>query len=61
MAKILVHTPETLIWDPQPDITTYELALCVPLLVTVGKQHQFYAQLPESARRHWREDDGRYE
>jgi len=58
MAKITVHTPKTLIWDPQPDITTYELALCVPLLITVGHQHLFYDQLPEGARRHWKEEDG---
>lgn len=60
MAKLLVHTPETLKWDPQPDITSYELALCIPVLISVGKQHQFYAQLPEAARRHWKENDVAY-
>ena len=60
MAKILVHTPKTLKWVPQPDITAYELALCVPLLISVGQQHQFYAQLPEAAKRHWVENDGSF-
>jgi hypothetical protein len=53
MTQYRIHTPETLLWDPKPDITTYELALCVPLFSTVGRQHQFYATLPESAKRHW--------
>ena len=53
MTHQCIHTPETLLWKPQPDITTYELALCVPLFCTVGRQHQFYSDLPESAKRHW--------
>jgi hypothetical protein len=58
MAKTVIHIPQTLIWDPQPDITTYELALCIPILMAIGKQHQFYDQLPEEARRHWKAEDG---
>ncbi len=54
MATFTIHTPKDLIWEPQPDITTYELALCVPLFSTIGRQHHFYDQLPAEAQRHWR-------
>jgi len=53
MAQYHIHTPDDLIWDPQPDITTYELALCLPLFTPQGRQHQFYSQLPAEAQRHW--------
>jgi hypothetical protein len=54
MASFTIHVPKDLIWDPKPDITTYELALCIPLFSTVGHQHHFYAQLPPEAQRHWK-------
>jgi hypothetical protein len=54
MTTFTIHTPQNLIWDPQPDITTYELALCIPLFSTVGHQHHFYTQLPPEAQRHWK-------
>lgn len=42
-------------WQPQPDITAYELALCLPVLVGtsghgVGEQID---KLPAEARRHF--------
>jgi hypothetical protein len=49
-----IHIPAPLVWEPQPDITTYELALCMPLFHSVGRHHQLYAQLPPGAQRHWR-------
>ena len=55
MTRSIIYVPEPLLWDPQPDITPYELAMCLPLLVAVGRQHQFYANLPEPAKRHWKE------
>ena len=56
MAKHHIHVPDDLVWDPQPDITAYELALCIPLFTSMGRLHQYYSQLPESAQRHWRRE-----
>ena len=49
----------TYTWQPQEDITTYELALCMPLM-TVGTTRDgwmqmdwMYDHLPAEARRHW--------
>ena len=53
MAQHRIYIPQELIWDPQPDITTYELALCIPLFTSQGRLHQFYTQLPPEAQRHW--------
>ena len=49
-----IFTPDQLIWEPQPDITTYELALCIPIFSAVGHVHHFYNQLPPEAQRHWK-------
>ena len=54
MAQFHVFVPDDLIWDPQSDITTYELALCITLFTSGGRLHQFYDQLPVEAQRHWR-------
>ena len=54
MANHKIHVPEQLIWQPEPDITPYELALCLPLFTSLGREHQFYDQLPPEAQRHWR-------
>ena len=54
MANHFIHVPDRLLWDPQPDVTTYELALCLPLFAAAGREHQLYAQLPANAQRHWR-------
>jgi hypothetical protein len=46
-------------YRPEPDITTYELALCVYLLmVKIGKgslrdEQKIYDQLPTEAQRHF--------
>jgi len=49
----------TYTWQPQQDITTYELALCMPLMA-VGttpdgwtQMDAMYDALPAKARRHW--------
>jgi hypothetical protein len=54
MAQFHVFIPDDLIWEPQPDITAHELALCIPLFTANGRLHQFYNQLPAEAQRHWR-------
>lgn len=54
MANIKIYTPDPLVWSPEPDITTYELALCVPLFTSSGRLHQFHSQLPAEAKRHWK-------
>lgn len=48
-------------YEPRPDITTYELALCVYLLVAqvspnggLRAQQKIYDLLPESAQRHFK-------
>lgn len=38
-------------WEPEPDITTYELALCIPFLV--GGWAKDIETLPHEARRHF--------
>jgi hypothetical protein len=55
MTTFTIHTPKNLTWNPQPDITPYELALCTPLFSAVGHQHHLYNQLPPEAQRHWQE------
>ena len=47
-------------YEPKPDITTYELALCVYLLIaqispngSLRAQQKIYDLLPESAQRHF--------
>jgi hypothetical protein len=49
----------TYTWKPQEDITTYELALCMPLMA-VGTTRDgwmqmdwMYDHLPAEAQRHW--------
>ncbi len=54
MANTKIYTPDPLVWSPEPDITTYELALCVPLFTSSGRLHQFHSQLPAEAKRHWK-------
>lgn len=44
------------LWNPQQDITTYELAMC--LTVLLGKQFdviEAYNLLPENCKRHFEE------
>jgi hypothetical protein len=53
MAKHTIHVPHELFWEPLPDITPYELAVCLPLFTQQGRQHQYYDQLPSEAKRHW--------
>ena len=49
----------TYTWQPQEDITTYELAFCMPIMA-VGttpdgwmQMDWMYDHLPAEARRHW--------
>jgi hypothetical protein len=54
MVQFKIFIPDSFYWEPQPDITAYELALCIPLFSSSGRLHQFYDQLPPEAQRHWR-------
>jgi hypothetical protein len=54
MANHTIHVPHELVWDPQPDITAYEIAVSLPLFAGHGREHQYYSQLPPYAQRHWR-------
>ena len=42
-------------WTPQVDITTYELALCMPIFDYVHQynRHDLINKLPSYAKRHW--------
>lgn len=42
-------------WEPKPDITVYELALCLPYLTITpyGIGHAYIDVLPDKARRHF--------
>lgn len=42
-------------WNPQPDITTYELALCTGAMILAASGHfeKSYDKLPENAKRHF--------
>lgn len=44
-------------YEPQADITAYELALLMPMIVNVavpyGQYAQEYDRLPPEAKRHW--------
>lgn len=44
-------------WSPKPDITTYELALCMKMLIATNAEIAagVYDSLPENAKRHIRE------
>lgn len=46
------------IWSPKPDITTYELALCVTMLIATNAEIavSVYDSLPENAKRHIKYD-----
>jgi hypothetical protein len=42
-------------WNPKEDITAYELALCVPVLMSASNYgiQYFIEALPDNARRHF--------
>jgi len=50
--------PSWYFWKPQPDITTFELALCMPMFVAgtvrqFGAVEQAFESLPPECQRHW--------
>lgn len=52
MAKTVIR------WMPKEDITTYELALCLQVLIAdnaYGAEfcHAVYETLPDECKRHW--------
>lgn len=61
---VLLRKPKRYVWAPQPDITAYELASCLTVVMTslngdAALVEAAYVLLPESAKRHWQiEDDG---
>jgi hypothetical protein len=50
----IIYVPEPLIWEPEKNITTYELALNAPLVAATTKYHLIYQSLPPEAQRHWK-------
>ena len=50
-----INTPKNYDWKPKEDITTFELALCLPAFSFTNKYDMefFILQLPDNARRHF--------
>lgn len=45
----------TFAWLPQPDITVYDLALCLPVFFLQSGNIRAILELPDNARRHFLE------
>ena len=62
----IIKSPPWYFWKPQPDITTFELAQCMPMFVA-GTIREYCAvekcfeALPAECKRHWevKEQGGR--
>lgn len=57
---IMPKKPKEYRWQPKEDVTAYELALCITILICVtadkGRTYDYekaIQELPESARRHF--------
>lgn len=53
------YTPKSYRWEPKEDITAYELALCLPVLLISIHRLPVESQindLPENCRRHFKEE-----
>lgn len=58
--KYSIRQPKRVEWTPQPDITTYELAQCLPLLI-LGHNPNTYCyvedNIPKGCERHFKVTD----
>lgn len=55
----IYDTNRSLRWQPEPDITAFELALCIPVLLGVADFWDIelkYDSLPQPAKRHFVEE-----
>lgn len=58
----LLSSPKRYVWAPREDITTFELAACLAVLLTsvsgagAGAVESAYNALPDAAKRHWIDD-----
>ena len=54
----MAESKQAVVWSPQPDITTYELAMCLNVFAAAARRFGNpvfqYAKLPPEAQRHWR-------
>ncbi len=41
-------------WNPQPDITTFELAQCLPIILRPYSMESYAITIPENIIRHFR-------
>jgi hypothetical protein len=56
-----IAKPKEFRWEPQEDITAYELARCVPAFSISGNScEKFIDNLPPTARRHFVEVQGKF-
>lgn len=55
------HQPKSYSWEPKEDITAYELAQCMPILMAMSLGYQVegaISDLPDNSKRHFREEWG---
>lgn len=57
LSSVAIHIPKQYIWKPKEDITAYELALCLPMLMSRGwyDMEAVVKSLPDNAARHFEE------
>ena len=58
--SLIIKVSATYMWEPKEDITTYELALCLPIVA--ARDHYIacekaIATLPANATRHFKKSD----
>jgi hypothetical protein len=49
----LLTPPPILTWNPKEDITTLELAKCIPFLLLACSGHTYYDDIPPECKRHF--------
>jgi hypothetical protein len=52
LSILKIQSANTYLWAPQLDISTFELALCIPILLNPYNFH--IETLPPYAKRHWK-------
>lgn len=52
--KLIEIDTRRLDWEPAEDITAYELAACLPILLGYGQALRQYDALPSGVKRHFR-------
>ena len=55
--QYVIQMPKQWLWKPQEDITAYETALCLPVLICADgfQRDKMIASMPENFARHFEE------